>query len=208
MRVPFFLFLISLFVSSPSHSSEVCRYTYTIWNASKRISEGPFTVQKMKSTLNETEKGSDGCSVCEEDQEEILLSNQVKFRACRKYSMKFRAALEKILKEGKQIKTVVGYRPSISKGPLDSEGHRTEFSRHAYGVALDLNEEFNGLYDQCIQWGPSCRLIKGGKYSVGHPLSMTRHSPEVRHFRDEGFRWGGEIEGFQKDFMHFSPDGL
>lgn len=208
MRIFIPLIFFTLLLSFSAYSSELCRYTYTVWNANKRISEGPFTVQKLKSALTQAEKGSDGCSLCEEDQEDVTLSNGVKFRACRKYSMKFRAALEKILKEGKQVKTVVGYRPSISKGTLDSQGRRTEFSRHAFGVALDINEEFNGLYDQCIQWGPSCRLIKGGKYSGSHPLSITRNSPEVRHFREEGFRWGGEIEGFQKDFMHFSPDGL
>ena len=162
----------------------------------------------MKTALTKTEYGEYGCSVCESDQEDIRLSNGVQFRACKKMSMKFRAALEKILKSGKEIKTVVGYRPSISKGNLDSEGRRTEFSRHAYGIAIDVNEKFNGLYDQCIKWGPSCRLIKGGKYSPGEKLSITQNSAEVRHFQEEGLRWGGEIEGFQKDFMHFSPDGL
>jgi D-alanyl-D-alanine carboxypeptidase len=200
-------FLVFLF-SFSVYSSTICRYTYTVWNAQKRFSEGPFTVQKIKTTLTQTEKGEYGCSVCESDQEDIRLSNGVQFRACKTMAMKFRAALEKILKSGKEIKTVVGYRPSISKGSLDSHGRRTEFSRHAFGIAIDVNENFNGLYDQCIKWGPSCRLIKGGKYSPSQALSITQNSAEVRHFREEGLRWGGEIEGFQKDFMHFSPDGL
>jgi hypothetical protein len=200
--------VLILLLSFSAWSNELCHYSYTVWNANRRTSEGPFRIQKLKYDLTKNERDISGCSVCEEDQEDITLSNSVRFRACRKVSMKMRAALEKILKEGRSIKTVVGYRPSISKGIIDREGRRTEFSRHAYGVAIDINEEFNGLYDQCINWGPSCRLIKGGKYSTSYPLSITRNSAEVRHFREEGFLWGGEIQGFQKDFMHFSPDGL
>jgi len=199
---------ILLIPISVAHASSLCRYTYTVWNAKSRTAEGPFKVQKLKSELKSIEKGPEGCTVCEEDQVDLTLSNGIKFKACKTLAMKFRSALEKSIASGKKIVSVTGYRPSISKGALDSSGRRTEFSRHAFGVALDINEEFNGLYDQCINWGPSCRLIKGGKYSATHPLSISPDSAYVRHFRDEGFLWGGEIGGYQKDFMHFSPDGL
>lgn len=200
------LLILTFFASA--EASSLCRYSFTRWNAQSRSAEGPFKVQKLKSELTKTEMGIEGCSVCEEDQEEVTLSNGVRFKACKKMAMKFRTALERTISSGKKIVSVTGYRPSISKGALNSSGHRTEFSRHAFGVAVDVNEEFNGLYDQCIKWGPSCRLIKGGKYSVTHPLSIAPDSVFVRHFRDEGFLWGGEIGGYQKDFMHFSPDGL
>jgi hypothetical protein len=71
-----------------------------------------------------------------------------------------------------------------------------------------VNGAHNGLYDFCLTWFPACQLIKGGRYFPGGPRSQTGRSPLVRAFRERGFGWGGEISGKQKDFMHFSPDGL
>ncbi len=202
----FSLFLVLL--SLPLRAQEVCHYSYTVWNTRIQKSEGPYRVSKPSSELTQTEKGVQGCSVCESDQILVKLSDQHEVKLCKRFASKFQSVLEHYLKQGGIIKTLTGYRPSISKGAIDSNGRRTEFSRHAYGLALDLNENHNGLYDQCINWGPSCRLIKGGKYSKKDPLSIQADSLIVRLFKQEGLEWGGKIHGFQKDFMHFSPDGL
>ncbi len=201
------LFLLLLF-SFEAKANEPCQYSYTVWNTRSLKAEGPFRVSKPRSTLSLTEKGLHGCSVCESDQESVGLSNNLVVKVCKSQAVKIKNVLEKYLQSGGIIKTLTGYRPSISKGKVDSEGRRTEFSRHAFGIAVDINEDHNGLYDHCLEWGPVCRLIKGGKYSAENPLSIQKDSHLVGLFKEEGFEWGGKIHGFQKDFMHFSPDGL
>ncbi len=180
-----------------------CHYDYTVWNTRTRSSEGPFRVQKWKAELSSEERGPFGCTICKEDQREISVSG-VKVKVCNQLAGKIPYLLT-----GTEIKTLVGYRTSKSRGPVDSRGLRTLFSNHAYGVAIDVNEGSNGLYNNCLAWGPGCALTKGGPYRPGRdPLSLTANSPLVLSFKREGFRWGGEIESIQKDFMHFSPDGF
>lgn len=201
--------LLLVFLISPgANAEELCQYNYTVWNTRIHKAEGPFKITKPRSTLSKTEAGIDGCSVCESDQQIVKLSNNLEVKLCKTQAHKIKNVLEKYIQAGGVIKSLTGYRPSISKGTVDSHGRRTEFSRHAYGLAIDINENHNGLYDHCLEWGPSCRLIKGGKYSSADPLSILPDSQIVRLFREEGFQWGGKIHGFQKDFMHFSPDGL
>ncbi|MES2526191.1 MAG: M15 family metallopeptidase [Bdellovibrionota bacterium] len=180
-----------------------CHYDYTVWNTRTRSSEGPFRVQKWKAELSQEEKGPLGCTICEEDQREVFISS-VKVKICKQLASKIPDILS-----GTQIKNLVGYRTSKSRGPVDSRGLRTQFSNHAYGIAIDVNENSNGLYNNCLTWGPQCALSKGGAYRPGlDPLSLTANSPTVLSFKREGFKWGGEIESVQKDFMHFSPDGF
>jgi hypothetical protein len=95
----------------------------------------------------------------------------------------------------------------MTKGPVDSAGNRTRFSYHSYGIALDINEDHNGLYENCVRFGPRCRLRRGGQWDPRQPLSLTQDHPLVRALKRMGFKWGGEIAGKQKDFMHFSPYG-
>ncbi len=185
-----------------------CSYTYSVWNARERRSEGPYRVTKLYTELQTHERGPGGCSVCDEDQVPVRLSNGVTFKVCGAFREAFQSGLEAALSAGEVIESVTGHRPSKSRGHLDGQGRRTEFSNHAYGAALDVNEAQNGLYDFCVTWSPSCQLIKGGRYVPGGPRSFTSRSPLVRALRDRGLRWGGEITGKQKDFMHFSPDGL
>ncbi len=108
---------------------------------------------------------------------------------------------------GEAITTVVGYRVGRTRGAVDTSGVRTQFSNHAYGIALDINPERNGLYDNCIEFNQSCRLIRGGEWQPGRQGSITRDSPIVSALENIGMKWGGEIPGQQKDFMHFSPSG-
>lgn len=184
-----------------------CHYEYTVWNVKEKRSVERRKVAKPYRDLTRAEKSPEGCTPCEEDQELVTLSNQLQFRACKILASKFKAALEAALSQGETIKSVVGYRSQVSRGPVDAKGNRTELSNHAFGVALDINEDFNGLYSQCHRWSPKCVLVKGGKYSPGSPLSLVKSGPIVQELVRAGFRWGGEIAGQQKDFMHFSPSG-
>lgn len=198
--------LILLLLSLNLHA-KTCEYSYTVWNTRLRKSLGPIRVQKPYAQLTKQEKGPSGCSPCEADQVDVTLMNGVQFRACRSYAESFKKVLNLALQKGKSIRTVVGYRPSISKGKEDAQGLRTEFSHHAFGTALDINEEANGLYGNCLSWHPGCRLIKGGVYSLSNPLSIRDKDELVTLFLGIGFQWGGKIQGVQKDFMHFSLDG-
>ncbi|MFA5138716.1 MAG: M15 family metallopeptidase [Elusimicrobiota bacterium] len=190
-------------VSTPA----VCTYRYTVWNAKLRRSTRSGEVKKSYSELASDETGPLGCTLCREDQQEVELSNGVRFMVCAKAAEAVRSALEKAIRSGQKVETVMGYRVQKSKGPLDKKGERTQWSFHSFGVAVDLNEGHNGLYDRCVRWGPGCRLIKGGRHKDEDPLSIKPTDPVVSAMKEAGFLWGGTIEGRQKDFMHFSPSG-
>ncbi len=202
------LFILFLATSLVQAQPKFCSYSFSVWNARERRSEGPYRVTKLYTELETYERGPRGCSICDEDQVPVRLSNGVTFKVCGALVEAFRSGLEASILAGEVIESVTGHRPSKSRGKLDGQGRRTEFSNHAYGAAVDVNEAHNGLYDFCLSWSPSCQLIKGGRYAPGRPRSFTSGSPLVRALRDRGLRWGGEIAGKQKDFMHFSPDGL
>lgn len=185
-----------------------CHYDYTVWNTRTRSSEGPIPVSKWKKDLSKEEIGAFGCTPCREDQKIVQLSNGLSFEACSKVADQFKEVIEKAIKQNTPIITILGYRASKSKGPADERGYRTQLSNHAFGVSLDVNENFNGLYNNCIQWGPQCVLGKGGPYRPHQdPRSLTEDSLIVKEMLKIGFKWGGKIEGVQKDFMHFSVDG-
>ncbi|HAH07296.1 MAG TPA: hypothetical protein DCM05_12370 [Elusimicrobia bacterium] len=202
------LLAAALAVPAEQAAAPKCSYTYTVWNVKAKKSLIRKTVSKAYGELTPSEKGPLGCTPCVEDQQEVVLSNGLKFQACKKAAEPVRKALEAALAKGQKIVSVLGYRAQMSKGAADKDGNRTELSNHAFGTAVDLNEEHNGLYENCISWGPKCRLRKGGKYRPGaDPLSLTKESPALAELKAAGFEWGGKIEGRQKDFMHFSPTG-
>ena len=148
-----------------------------------------------------------GCTVCLEDQKLLKIGGLEPFYVCDKIADKVRPALEKLLAAGEPVLEVKGYRPGKTKNPLDKKGNRTGFSNHAYGAAVDINRSKNGLYDKCLKFGPGCRLIQGGRWKPGVKGTLTKDSAIVRGMTEAGFKWGGGIEGSQKDFMHFSPTG-
>ena len=198
------LFLLS-FISLAQ--AKTCEYNYTVWNTRLNKSEGPFRVIKNYQDLSPRERGVDGCTVCEADQVKVTLSNGLSFQTCQRFAGQFVSTLNRILSSGRKIESVLSYRPSISTGEVDAQGRRTEFSHHAFGSALDLNENHNGLYINCLEWNPGCRLSKGGVYNPKNPLAIRDKDEFVTHFKQIGFEWGGKIKGKQKDFMHFSLDG-
>jgi len=185
----------------------MCHYEYGIWNvAAGRVIERR-EVARPRSELGPEEIGSWGCTPCVEDQTRIELSNGVSFRICARVAARIQQGLERALKQGMPIETVVGYRPSMSRGPLDSAQNRTQFSNHAFGAAIDINEAHNGLYAGCPVWSQGCTLIRGGPWQPGLAQSLTADHPVVLELALQGFLWGGQIAGNQKDMMHFSETG-
>lgn len=149
-----------------------------------------------------------GCSVCAEDQQAIKLDGLPEFSVCKRYAPIVRDTLLRLMHQGEKIDSVIGYLVGRTRGELDAQGNRTGFSNHSFGIAIDINTRHNGLYDNCVRFGPQCRLLRAGPWHPGEdPYSLQRDGLIVSTFKQAGFKWGGEIEGQQKDFMHFSPTG-
>jgi hypothetical protein len=148
-----------------------------------------------------------GCTVCREDQVLISIPGITPVYLCHRIARKVEAALRELVEAGEHIVSLRGYTVIMSKGPLDAEGNRTQFSNHSFGAALDINRELNGLYKNCFQWGPKCKLALGGPWRPGTPGTLVRGGPIVSAMEAIGLKWGGEIAGRQKDFMHFSLSG-
>ena len=197
-----------LLLSAVRAAALPCTYETWDWDTVQKKAVNPRRVVKPREALTTEEKDPiEPCTVCEEDQAEVRVHGLPPFKVCRAVKGRITRAVSRARKAGFTITSVVGYRVGKSKGPKDTQGRRTQFSNHSFGTALDFNAASNGLYDSCPRLGPSCRLVRGGEYHADAPLSVTRGSPLYRAMVAEGFKWGGEIEGRQKDFMHFSLSG-
>lgn len=185
-----------------------CTYSTYRWSVPLRRAVEQRTVRKPYAELTPAEvDAASGCSVCAEDQVEIAIDGVPTFRLCRRLAPQIEPVLRQLVASGVPLLSVTGYRVGMTRGPVDGNGLRTVFSNHAFGTALDLNAEVNGLYDHCLSFGPDCRLLLGGPWQPDHPGGLSAQSPAVVALREAGLRWGGEIAGKQKDFMHFSPSG-
>jgi len=185
-----------------------CTYQTFKWNVNLRGSVGHEKIHHSYNDLTPEEiDPTTGCTVCEEDQETIHIPPLTPFRVCKVFAPVVRKTLLKLIQQGEPIYEVVGYHVGRTRGQPDASGNRTEFSNHSYGIAIDINPQLNGLYDNCVRFGPNCRLIRGGPWRPGQPGTLTSESPIVKAMKAAGFRWGGEIQGNQKDFMHFSLTG-
>lgn len=184
-----------------------CSYTYGVWNIQHRKITRRVQVKKLRIDLRTDEVGDFGCTPCIEEQVEVRLSNGISFSACNRIAAPVQDALEQALFLGQKIESVEGYRPTMTRGSTNAQGERTILSNHAFGAAIDINRAHNGLYDQCFSMNPTCRLIQGGAWNPNHPLSLTKTNLIVKKMIASGFLWGGEIDGKQKDMMHFSRTG-
>lgn len=193
----------------PRGTPSTCTYDTYRWNVNQRSATARERVEKPYRQLGPDElDAASGCSVCVEDQAEIQLEGIAPFRVCRKVAPKVEAQLRELQSQGVAIRSLTGYRVGMTRGDVDPEGNRTKFSNHSFGIALDINASANGLYESCYTVGPGCRLRMGGEWNPRrNPLSMTAQHPVVIAMKRIGFRWGGELEGLQKDFMHFSLAG-
>ena len=204
----FLLGLASLAARGSGGTTNTCTYETWVWDTRTKKSIDHQQVSKLREALTTEEMGSvEGCTVCLEDQEELHIPGSAPFRVCRKYAPQILRALRSSAQEGFQIRELVGYRVGKSKGALDASGRRTQFSNHSYGTAIDVNPALNGLYDHCVQFDPACHLLRGGRYVAGQSGTIDPRSPVYRLMTAAGFRWGGELKGQQKDFMHFSLSG-
>ncbi|MDP1635371.1 MAG: M15 family metallopeptidase [Gallionellaceae bacterium] len=189
-------------------SELLCTYDTYQWNVRDRKAVAQRKVVKPFSELTVEERDAhSGCSVCEEDQVTLAFPGLRSFKVCRHVAQRVRQIVEALQQKHAPLREVVGYRVGMTRGEVDAAGNRTGFSNHSFGVALDVNAGQNGLYDNCINFDSSCRLIMGGLWNPGQPFSLTNDSMIVQEFKRNGFLWGGEISGQQKDFMHFSPTG-
>src|SRR5690606_34129919 len=136
-----------------------------------------------------------GCSVCLEDQVEIALVEGEPFRICRAVAKEVRMAMERAIARGFVVDTVVAYRVGRSKGALDAQGRRTEYSNHSFGLAIDVNADRNGLYDRCTAFSGDCRLIQGGPWRPGEAGGISPETALYEEMTAIGWRWGGELEG-------------
>lgn len=208
MHRSFAMALLLTLGCSAAIANDQCSYSSYRWNVTTRQAVDHQRIEKLRSALSRAEyDAATGCSVCEQDQTELRLPGLRPFKVCKQLASRYRHLLLSLQKAGAPVRDVVGYRVGMTRGPTDAAGNRTGFSNHAFGIALDINTDHNGLYDRCEHFGPHCRLLKGGPWNPGHPASLTADSLIVQTFKQNGFRWGGEIAGQQKDFMHFSPSG-
>jgi hypothetical protein len=213
MRPPLILLLLLTLTLSPQRATadeppDTCTYTTYRWSVPLKRSVDHHTVRLAYADLRPEEvDAATGCSVCEEDQRWIEVAGLPRIRLCRKLAPQIEATLERLAESGVPLNSLTGYRVGKTRGPTDAEGLRTVFSNHSFGVALDVNAELNGLYDRCIDFGPDCRLLLGGRWQPDAPGGMSANGAAVMALGEAGLRWGGEIAGRQKDFMHFSPSG-
>lgn len=208
MKLVLSLMLFPYAAAAQEPPPKTCSYDVYNWNIYKKRAVNFGRVERHYSDLKAGETDPvTGCTVCEEDQELVKVDGLKPFRVCRRISGSVSAALKKLLAAGEPLLEVQGYRPGRTKNPLGKNGDRLGFSNHAYGAAVDINRSMNGLYDKCPSFGPGCRLIQGGSWKPGAKGALTPVSAIVRTMKEAGFKWGGEIGGVQKDFMHFSVSG-
>jgi hypothetical protein len=190
-------------------AQEMCSYSTYQWNTLSKRAMNFHRVEKLRSKLEPREiDAQSGCSVCEQDQVVVQIEGVMPFKVCHRVAAKLKSALIAAQKGGYPIETVVAYRNGMTRGDPDENGNRTQFSNHSFGIAIDVNQASNGLYSNCFSWGPQCKLIRAGKWRPeSDPLSLTEDSLLVKLMKQQGFKWGGEIQGRQKDFMHFSLTG-
>ncbi len=197
--------MVGALILLTSALAQDCHYQNWDWSVRERR---PVNIQRVitsKAKLTPEERGTHaGCSVCEEDQTELQVAG-LRFKMCRRHAQRAELALKQLHQKGFPLKEIEGYRVGKSKGLVNAQGLRTQFSNHSYGVAIDINASLNGLYENCVSFSPACRLIRGGVYDSTKKGAITPAIAEL--FKAQGFKWGGEIQGQQKDFMHFSPTG-
>lgn len=197
-----------LLISTAAQADEPCTYSDWDWDVNQKKAVNFQEVQTTRDQLTPEQMHSDlPCSICEEDMIEIEIENIAPFKMCRAVAPAVNDAIRQSINEGFRFKALTGYRVGCTKGPANELGLRTEYSNHSFGLAIDINADANGLYNNCLRFSPDCQLVRGGPWQPGNPTSITRNSPVYDNMRAIGFRWGGDLLGPQKDFMHFSITG-
>ncbi len=217
--------LASGFQEAPPRTvPEKCTYKTYQWSTVKGKAVNRRSVSKNYADLTAEEKAPDfarsSCSVCQEDQVAVAIPGLPTIEVCWYYAPRVRAALEALQADKSfKIQELVGYRCGQTRGRI-VDGLRTEFSNHSFGTAIDINSRTNGLYRRCDLGGKvpgsaeDIKRCKKGMGGVWNPeknpkVTITPSSKAYELFTQlVGWKWGGEIEGHTKDFMHFSVDGF
>jgi hypothetical protein len=201
--------LPALLLISTHSTAKTCHYQDWRWNViQKSVVQRIQVVKPYAEITTEEHDPLSGCSVCREDQQAITIQGLPEFLVCKKIASQIQNSLQQLIRNGEKINSVIGYRVGRTRGPVDAQGNRTEFSNHSFGIAIDINTEHNGLYNNCVHYNAQCRLTRGGPWLPGKdPFSLEANGKIVNLFKAAGFKWGGEIAGQQKDFMHFSLTG-
>lgn len=194
MARPLSLLLLPALYGMPGVAApQQCSYDTYQWSTLKQRAVNRQQVSHPYSELRATEVDPlTGCSVCREDQVELVLPGIEPFLVCRVVAPAIEATLRELVEAGEPIQQVVAYRVGMTRGDADEHGLRTRFSNHSYGVAIDINPAHNGLYDRCITFGPHCRLVRGGAWQpLLQSASLSANGAVVTRFKKEGFKWGG-----------------
>ena len=207
--IPISKLLFCIMFTNNVFAEKICTYSTYKWNVYEGVAKEFKRIEKPFAALTQLEiDPHSGCSVCEQDQQNISYPGLKSFSVCYKIAQDFERALDILLQSNAPINNIVGYRVGMTRGEVDHQGNRTGFSNHSFGIAVDINSEHNGLYDNCIEINPNCRLIKGGVWQPGrNKFSLSADGMIVKQMKQVDFKWGGEISGKQKDFMHFSLTG-
>ncbi len=153
------LFLFLLTNSGSLFASKLCTYQTYQWSPSLQKAVNIHRIQHPYSELTAAEiDNKTGCSVCQEDQRTIKLSDKLSITVCARIANRIAPTLITLMEQGELILSVTGYRVGMTKGLLNAEGLRTQFSNHSFGTAIDINRQYNGLYDRCLHFSPNCRL--------------------------------------------------
>ncbi|MEP3890086.1 MAG: M15 family metallopeptidase [Hellea sp.] len=188
-------------------ASDICTFSDWAWNSSSGRAENFREVEMPRAELLPEQRHSElPCSICREDQVRIGVGKHSAL-ICKAIAGDVEEALRRTEETGFIINSLTGYRVGRTKGPLDARGLRTQYSHHSFGLAIDINAAQNGLYDRCIEFGPHCRLRRGGPWVLGDAGTISPQTPLYQEMRRAGLKWGGELKGRQKDFMHFSLQG-
>lgn len=197
--------------------NEPCTYRTYAWDVKLKRGTGHREVRKTRSELGAVERDPSDprCTVCTEDQRTVAFEGVEPFRVCRHYAPQVEQALERARAAGFRVERVVGYRVGRTRGPIVGT-KRTVFSNHSYGTAVDINSRQNGMYRRCKLARPAsgaadlakCELGMGGRWDPkGDPKrTIVRGGPLYDAFAPF-WKWGGDLPGQLKDFMHFSLTG-
>ena len=201
---------------------KTCTYSAYAWDTKKKRSTDHFSVQKRYDEVTDDERDPNDprCTICSEDQVSIdasamgLKTGNIKI--CWVYTENVRNALRTIIESGEfDIEKLEGYRPGKTRGKIDQNGLRTQWSNHSFGAAIDINAHKNAIYSKCTQKITNskddvsgCKRGIGGAYDPqkNPRTSITRDGIVYKAFIPF-WKWGGEINGETKDIMHFSITG-
>ena len=201
---------------------KTCTYSAYAWDTRKKRSTDHFRVEKLYSEVTDDERDPNvpECTICIEDQTQIdphdFGVSLSPIRICHVYADQVKAALSEIAASGEfDIIQLEGYRPGRTRGKIDANGLRTQWSQHSYGTAIDINANKNAIYSNCTnKIVNSADDVKTCKKGIGGAYQPEKQ-PRVSIVKDgvvykkmtKFWKWGGEIEGSTKDIMHFSITG-